>query len=277
MYIMKKKEIDFTQTLIEIAKEEIKKGELGQPLVFFYKDDGIGMLANSNYGNHTDKLDNLSVQIRTLTRTFKNCTIGVIFEGTITGDEGGSDAMILTIEDGITRKTILYSLDNNRNIIDVDENLSTLSDYPALRFQNFFKTDYIFNRHNVEKIISKAITITDYKTAILNMVKNVTLVTEKDLELSFVLYKKKKSNKLFSSMLDYKTSTKDIDVFFNNRKNEMVSWVKYYKAVDNKTNTKNELISVYNLHVKTGIMLSDIYRINDDRTIMVIKNDLLIT
>ena len=274
---MKKKEIDFTQTLIEIAKEEIKKGELGQPLVFFYKDDGIGMLANSNYGNHTDKLDNLSVQIRTLTRTFKNCTIGVIFEGTITGDEGGSDAMILTIEDGITRKTILYSLDNNRNIIDVDENLSTLSDYPALRFQNFFKTDYIFNRHNVEKIISKAITITDYKTAILNMVKNVTLVTEKDLELSFVLYKKKKSNKLFSSMLDYKTSTKDIDVFFNNRKNEMVSWVKYYKAVDNKTNTKNELISVYNLHVKTGIMLSDIYRINDDRTIMVIKNDLLIT
>ena len=71
---MKKKEIDFTQTLIEITKEEIKKGELGQPLVFFYKDDGIGMLANSNYGNHKDKLDNLSVQIRTLTRTFKNCT-----------------------------------------------------------------------------------------------------------------------------------------------------------------------------------------------------------
>jgi len=109
------------------------------------------------------------------------------------------------------------------------------------------------------------------------MVKNVTLVTEKDIELSFVLYKKKKSNKLFSAMLDYKTSTKEVDVFFNNRKNEMVSWVKYYKAVDNKTNTKNELISVYNLHVKTGIMLSDIYRINDDRTIMVIKNDLLIT
>ena len=67
-------------------------------------------------------------------------------------------------------------------------------------------------------------------------------------------------------MLDYKTSTKDIDVFFNNRKNEMVSWVKYYKAVDNKTNTKNELISVYNLNVKTGIMLSDLYKINDDRT-----------
>ena len=174
--------------------------------------------------------------------------------------------MILTIEDGITCKTILYSLDKNRNIIDVNENISNLSDCPVLRFQNFFKTDYIFNRYNVEKIISKDITITDYKTDILNMVKNVTLVTEKDLELSFVLYKKKKSNKLFSSMLDYKTSTKDIDVFFNNRKNEMVSWVKYYKAVDNKTNTKNELISVYNLHVKTGIMLSDIYQINDDRT-----------
>ena len=274
---MKKKEIDFTHTLIEIAKEEIKKGELGQPLVFFYKDKSMGALAYNDWGNHKDKLDNLSVQIRTLIRTLKSCTIGVIFEGTITVDEGGSDAMILTIEDGITRKTILYSLDNNRNIIDVDENVSTLSNYPALRFQNFFKTDYIFNRHNVEKIISKAITITDYKTAILNMVKDVTLVTEKDLELSFVLYKKKKSNKLFSSMLDYKTSTKDIDVFFNNRKNEMVSWVKYYKAVDNKTNTKNELISVYNLHVKTRIMLSDIYQINDDRTIIVIKNALLIT
>ena len=78
-------------------------------------------------------------------------------------------------------------------------------------------------------------------------------------------------------MLDYKTSSKDIDVFFNNRKNEMVSWVKYYKAVDNKTNTKNELISIYNLNVKTGIMLSDLYKVNYDRTLMVIKNDLLIT
>ena len=198
-------------------------------------------------------MDNLSVQIRTLIRTLKNCTIGVIFEGTVTGAEGCSDAMILTIEDGITRKTIFYSLDKKRNIIDENENISNISDCPVLRFQNFFKTDYIFNKYNVEKIISKDITITDYKTDILNMVKNVTLVTEKDIELSFVLYKKKKSNKLFSSMLDYKTSTKDIDVFFNNRKNEMVSWVKYYKAVDNKTNTKNELISVYNLHVKTGL------------------------
>ncbi len=109
------------------------------------------------------------------------------------------------------------------------------------------------------------------------MVKNVTLVTEKDIELSFVLYKKKKSNKLFSSMLDFKTSTKDIDIFFNNRKNEMVSWVKYYKAFDNKTSTKNELISIYNLNVKTRSMLSDLYKVNYNRTLMVIKNDLLIT
>ena len=277
MYIMKKKEIDFTQTLIEITKEEIKKGELGHPLVFFYKDNSIGALAYNNWGNHKDKLDNLSVQIRTLIRTLKNCIIGVILEGTVTGSEGCSDTMILTIEDGITCKKIFYSLDKDRNIIDENENVSKISDCPVLRFQNFFKTDYVFNNHNVEKLISKDITITDYKTDILNMVKNVTLVTEKELELSFVLYKKKKSNKLFSSMLDYQTSSKDIDVFFNNRKNEMVSWVKYYKAVDNKTNTNNELISVYYLHVKTSIMFSDIYQINDDRTLMVIKNDLLIT
>ena len=66
MYIMTKKKIDFTQTLIGFAKDEIKKGELGFPLVFHYKDNKIGMLVYNNYGNHLDKLDNLSVQIRTL-------------------------------------------------------------------------------------------------------------------------------------------------------------------------------------------------------------------
>ena len=36
------------------------------------------------------------------------------------------------------------------------------------------------------------------------------------------------------------------------------------------------MIWVYNLHLKTDIMLSDIYQINDDRTLMVIENNLLI-
>jgi hypothetical protein len=273
---MRKKEIDFTQTLIEITKEEIRKGELGQPLVFFYKDNSIGALAYNNWGNHKDKLDNLSVQIRTLIRSLKKCTIGVILEGTVTGADGCSDTMILTIEDGITCKKIFYSLDKDRKIIDENENISNISDCPVLRFQNFFKIDYVFNKHNVEKIISKDITITDYKTDILNMVKNVTLVTEKDLELSFVLYKKKKSNKLFSAMLDYKTSTKDIDLYFDNRKNELVSWIKYYKVINNKTNIDNEMIWVYNRNMKTDIMLYDLYKINDDRSLTVIENNLLL-
>lgn len=276
MYIMKKKKIDFTQTLIEKTKAEIKKGALKQPLVFFYKDNAIGILSYFTQGNHNDKIDNLSIQIRTLVKTLKDCAIGAIFEGTVMRDEGHSDAMILTIEDGTTCKNIIYTLDDVRNVIDVDENISTILDCPVLRFQNFFRTDYLFNNYNVEKIISKDFTIIDYKTDILNIVKNVTKVTEKDLEISFVLYKKRKSNKLFSSMLDYETSTKGIDGFFHNRKNEMVSWVKYYKAADNKTNTKKELIFVYNLHVKTGIMLGDTYEINDNRTLMVIKNNILI-
>ena len=234
------------------------------------------MLANNNSGNHTDKLDNLSVQIRTLIRSLKNCIIGVILEGTVTGADGCPDTMILTIEDGITCKKIFYILDKERNIIEEHENISNISDSPVLRFQNFFKTDYVFNKHNVEKLISKDITITDYKTDILNMVKNVTLVTEKDLELSFVLYKKKKSNKLFSSMLDYKTSTKDIDLYFDNRKNELVSWIKYYKVINNKTNIENEMIWVYNRNMKTGIMLYDLYKINDDRSLTVIENNLLL-
>ena len=38
MYIMKKKEIDFTQTLIEITKDVIKDGELRDPLVYCYSE-----------------------------------------------------------------------------------------------------------------------------------------------------------------------------------------------------------------------------------------------
>ncbi len=274
---MKKKEIDFTQTLIEITKEEIRKGELRQPLVFCYADNTIGMVSCNNYGNHIDKLDNLSIQIRTLIKTLKNCTIGLILESNATDNQGRFDTIVLTIEDGTTCKHILYTMDGNRNIIDTNEYNSSVSDCPVRRFQNFFKTDSVFNKYNVEKIISKDITFTDYKTDILNVVKNVTLVTEKNFELSFVLYKKKKSDKLFSTMLDYKTSTKDIDVYFNNKKNELVSWIKFYKVIDSRTNAKNEVISVNNFNVQTGIMLCDLYKITDDRSIMVIKRNLLIT
>ena len=75
------------------------------------------------------------------------------------------------------------------------------------------------------------------------------------------------SNKLFSSMLDFETSTRDVDVYFDNKKNELVSWIKFYKALDRKTNTKNEMICVYNKSVKTDIMLVDVYKIKNDRTI----------
>ena len=211
-----------------------------------------------------------------LIRVLKNCSIGVIFEGTVTGADGRSDAMILTIEDGITCKNIIYTMDENRNVIDVKENISSVSDCPVVRFQNFYKTDYIFNKHNVEKVIRKDITIRDYKSDILNIVKDVTLVNEPEFKVSFVLYKKKKSEKLFSAMLDYKTSAKDIDVYFNNRKNELVSWIKYYKVEDNETKIQSEMIWVYNLHVKTKIMLYDLYKINDDRSLTVIENNLLL-
>jgi hypothetical protein len=273
---MKKEKKDFTQTLIGIANEEIKKGELGHPLVFYYKDNKTGMLVYNNNRNHMDKLDNLSVQIRTLIRALKNCTIGVIFEGAVTGADGCTDAMILTIEDGVTCKNIIYTMDENRNVIDINENISSVSDCPVVRFQNFYKTDYVFNNHNVEKVISKDITIRDYKSDILNIVKDVTLVTEPNLEFSFVLYKKKKSNRLFSSILNYTTSTKDIDVYFRNKKNELVSWIKYYKVENSKTNIQSEMIWVYNLHVKTNIMLYDLYEINDDRSLKVIENNLLL-
>jgi hypothetical protein len=273
---MKEKEIDFTQTLIDITKAEIKKGELGQPLVFCYVDNTIGMVSYKNDGNYKDPLDYLSIQVRSLIRKLKNSTIGFIFEGTVTSSGGCSDAMILTIEDGITCKNIIYTMDENRNVIDVSENISTVSECPVVRYQNFYKTDYVFNKYNVEKIIRKDISITDYKADILNILKDVTLVTEPDLELSFVLYKKKKSIKLFSSMLDYKTSAKDIDVYFNHKKNELVSWIKYYKVVNNKTSTQSNMIWVYNLHMKTGIMLYDLYKINDDRSLTVIENNLLL-
>jgi hypothetical protein len=77
-------------------------------------------------------------------------------------------------------------------------------------------------------------------------------------------------------MLDYKTSTKDIDLYFENRKNELVSWIKYYKVINNKTNIENEMIWVYNRNMKTGIMLYDLYKINDDRSLTVIENNLLL-
>ena len=156
------------------------------------------------------------------------------------------------------------------------EDNSSVSDCPVRRFQNFYKTDSVFNKFNVNKIISKDIFITDYKTDILNIVKNVTLVTEKDFELSFVLYKKMDSNKLFSSMLDFETSTRDVDVYFDNKKNELVSWIKFYKALDRKTNTKNEMICVYNKSVKTDNILLDVYKIKNDRTLMVIENNYII-
>jgi hypothetical protein len=270
---MKKKEIDFTQTLIEITKDVIKDGELRDPLVYCYSEKTLSLVPYSLLGsNYIEILDNLSIQIRTLIRTLKNCTIGVIFEGTVSGCGECSDSMILIIEDGTTSTTISYTLDENRNIIDVMKSNSSVSDCPVRRFQNFYKTDSVFNKFNVNKIISKDIFITDYKTDILNIVKNVTLVTEKDFELSFVLYKKMNSNKLFSSMLDFETSTRDVDVYFDNKKNELVSWIKFYKALDRKTNTKNEMICVYNKSVKTDNILLDVYKIKNDRTLMVIEN-----
>lgn len=278
MYIMREKKIDFTQTLVDITMAEIKKGELGQPLVFCYVDNRMGIVSYNNYGDHhIDRLDNLSIQIRSLVRKLKNCTIGFIFEGTVTSNGGCSDAMILSIEDGMTCKSIIFALDGNRNIIDVDECISTVSDCPVIRFQNFYKTDHIFNNYNIEKIIHKDITITDYKTDIFSIIDNVTSVSEPNLEFSFVLYKKKKSDRLFSSMLNYKTSTKDIDEYFLNKKYELVSWIKnYYKVDNNKTKIQGEAIFVYNLHIKTGIMLYDIYKINDDRSLTVIENNLLL-
>jgi hypothetical protein len=270
---MKKKEIDFTQTLIEITKDVIKDGELRDPLVYCYSEETLSLVPYSLHGsNYKEMLDNLSIQIRTLIRTLKNCTIGVIFEGTVSGCGECSDSMILIIEDETTSTTISYTLDENRNIIDVMKSNSSVSDCPVRRFQNFYKTDSVFNKYNVNKIISKDIFITDYKTDILNIVKNVTLVTEKDFELSFVLYKKMDSNKLFSSMLDFESSTRDVDVYFDNKKNELVTWIKFYKALDRKTNTKNEMICVYNKSVKTDNILVDVYKIKNDRTLMVFEN-----
>ena len=274
---MKKKEIDFTQTLIEITKDVIKDGELRDPLVYCYSEKTLSLVSYSLLGsNYQEILDNLSIQIRTLVRTLKNCTIGVICEGTVSGCGECSDSMILIIEDGTTSTNISYILDENRNIIDVKEDNSSVSDCPVRRFQNFYKTDSVFNKFNVNKLISKDIFITDYKTDILNIVKNVTIITEKDIELSFVLYKKMASNKIFASMLDFETSTRDVDVYFDNKKNELVSWIKFYKALDRKTNTENEMICVYNKSVKTDNILVDVYKIKNDRTLMVIENNYII-
>lgn len=272
MYIMKKKEIDFTQTLIEITKNVIKGGELRDPLVYCYSEKTLRLVSYSLLGsNYQEILDNLSIQIRTIIRTLKNCTIGVICEATVSGCGKCSDSMTLTIEDGITCTTISYILDENRNIIDVMDYISSVSDCPVKRFQNFYKTDYVFNKFNVNQIIRKDIFITDYKTDILNIVKDVTLVTEKDFGLSFVLYKKMNSNKLFSSD-DLETSTRDVDVYFDNKKNELVSWIKFYKALDRKTNTETEMIGVYNRSVKTNNILVDVYKINYNRTLMAFGN-----
>ena len=134
------------------------------------------------------------------------------------------------------------------------------------------ESDFKFNNHNVERIIGKAVTITNYKLDILNQVRKVTIARDEDIELSFVLFKKKMSDKLFSSLLDYETSSRDIDEYFNNGNNELVSWIKYYKLIHNKTNTNKELICIYTLQIKTGMTVSDLYEINENRTLKVITN-----
>ena len=48
------------------------------------------------------------------------------------------------------------------------------------------------------------------------------------------------------------------------------------KFLNYKAKTLKQSIDSYNLHVKTWIMFCDLYKIEDDRRLMFIKNNLLI-
>jgi hypothetical protein len=133
------------------------------------------------------------------------------------------------------------------------------------------ESDFIFNNSKVERILNRAVRISNYKLDILNQVREVTIAKEKYSKLSFVLFKKKMSNNLFYSPLDFETSSRDIDKYFNNRNNELVSWVKYYKLIHNKTNNIKEFVCISTLHVKTGMMVSDLYEINDNGTLKLLQ------
>ncbi len=74
----------------------------------------------------------------------------------------------------------------------------------------------------------------------------------------FIIVRHGKGNKKRTVYIDLKL-TKHLKEFIN------------YKA-----KTLKQSIDSYNLHVKTGIMFCDLYKIEDDRRLMVIKNNLLI-
>ena len=262
------KKNDFTASLVEITKAEIKKVELTRPLVFCFKNNTIGIISYDCFGSDINKiLDNISIQIRTFVRSFHDYAIGVIFEGTTQVGSERSDLMTLEIEDGLTVKGISYILDKYRNIVDVIENSFSVVDCPVARFQNFFRTDYVYNNHIVCKKLNQNLIVTEYETDVLNTVKYIATIAEKNIPLSFVLYKKRKSNKLFSSILDYGYSTHDIDLYFNNRKNEMVSWIKTYCLIDTNTFMRKEFISIVNHDVKAQKGSTDLYEINYDRSL----------
>lgn len=268
---MKNEKKNFKEFLIDTAKKEIQRGELTQPLVFFFKENSIGLVKCDTDGlRGEDELDRISICIRTFTRRMKDCTIGVIMEGTESDGENSTELIIIGIEDGSTITTINFYLDEQRNIKEIVENTSSASGHPALRFQNFFRTDYRYNNHLIEELLGNLGVRKFSGPKNLEIIKDIARISEKGMPLSFVLYKKIESTRLYSSILNYDTSTRDIDTYYQNKENEVVSWVKFYVAKKNYTNEKKELIAVTTTAVGTDMTLLEVYELVDNRSVKAI-------